>query len=96
MKSNRVFAVNYYYTDGGSYVADVRYRVFSDSKATAIMAGQKPYYKDTRKNNSNFIRFQGHADGLRGKELDLVTFGVASFADDIIKALKAGNLLSWL
>ncbi|BBU40516.1 MULTISPECIES: hypothetical protein [unclassified Aeribacillus] len=60
------------------------------------MAGQKPYYKDTRKNNSNFIRFQGHADGLRGKELDLVTFGVASFADDIIKALKAGNLLSWL
>lgn len=80
---------------GGSYIADVRYRVFSDGSAQAIMAGQNPYYKNTKKNNSNFIRFQGHADGLKSKELDLVTFGIASFADDIIKALKAGNLLSW-
>ncbi|MFJ7890014.1 hypothetical protein ACIQYL_18310 [Lysinibacillus xylanilyticus] len=80
---------------GGSYIADVRYRVFSNGVAEAIMSGQNPYYKNTKKNNSNFIRFQGHADGLKSKELDLATFGIASLADDIIKALKAGNLLSW-
>ncbi|WP_243291266.1 hypothetical protein [Bacillus sp. FJAT-47783] len=80
---------------GGSYIADVRYRISSDGSAQAIMNGQKPYYKNTRKNNTHFIRFQGHADGLRSKERDLVTLGVASFADDIIKALRAGNVLSW-
>ncbi|WP_342471499.1 protein rep [Metasolibacillus sp. FSL H7-0170] len=59
------------------------------------MIGQNPYYKNTTKTTANFIRFQGHADALKSKELDLVTFGVLGFADDIINALKAGNLLSW-
>ncbi|WP_342558181.1 hypothetical protein [Metasolibacillus sp. FSL K6-0083] len=80
---------------GGSYVSDVRYRLFTDGTAEAIMIGQNPYYKNTTKTTANFIRFQGHADALKSKELDLVTFGVLGFADDIINALKAGNLLSW-
>ncbi|GAB0171816.1 hypothetical protein LSPCS325_52530 [Lysinibacillus sp. CTST325] len=80
---------------GGSYIADVRYRVFSNGSAEAIMSGQKPYYKSTKKNNSNFIRFQGYADGLKSKEFELATAGMIGFADDIIKALKSGNLLSW-
>jgi hypothetical protein len=79
---------------GGSYIADVRYKTYSDGSAYAIMNGESPYYKNTKKSNPNFIRFQGHANGLKSKEKDLVTFGIASLADDIIKAVKAGKVLS--
>ncbi|KEF39812.1 hypothetical protein M670_00836 [Schinkia azotoformans MEV2011] len=80
---------------GGSYLVDCRYIVYSDGKAQAIMNGVNPHYKNTTKNNSDFIRFQGHADNLVSHEKDIVTAGFASFADDLIKALGAGKILSW-
>lgn len=89
------YAVKYVTKSGGSYVADTTYRIFSDGSAEAAMAGNNPYYKYTKKSNSNFIKFTTYADGLKSKELDLITFGIAGFADDLIKALKAGKLLSW-
>lgn len=79
----------------GSYIADVRYRFTSSTQGQAIMAGQSPYYKNASRKDGDFIRFQGHADNLRTIEKNLVTFGVAGFADDIVKALRAGKLLSY-
>ncbi|MCH1627716.1 hypothetical protein [Fredinandcohnia quinoae] len=87
--------VRYVTKSGGSLVADTRYRIFSDGSSEAIMAGENPYYKNTRKKNSNFIDFTHYADGLKSDELDLITFGIAGFADDLIKALRGGKLLSW-
>lgn len=79
----------------GSYVSDVRYRYTSSTQAQAIMAGQSPYYKNVSRSNINFVRFQGHADNLRAYEKNLVTFGVLGFADDVIRAVRAGKVLSY-
>lgn len=79
----------------GSYISDVRYRFTSSTQGQAIMAGQSPYYKYASRKDGDFIRFQGHADNLRTIEKNLATFGVAGFADDIVKALRAGKVLSY-
>ncbi|WP_066172618.1 hypothetical protein [Bacillus marinisedimentorum] len=89
------FSTLAYYSTGGSYIADTRYRIYSDGRATAIMNGMSPYYKYTYKNNPNFIRFKGHADSLRSKEWGLISFGVVTVADNLIAAIRGGQALTW-
>lgn len=84
-----------YAASGGSYIADVRYTTYSNGKATAIMAGQSPYSKNTTTSNGNFKVFKVYADDLRKQELELTVIGGAiAIADAVIDAVRSGKILS--
>ncbi len=81
---------------GGSYLTDTRYEVFSNGSARAIMAGNDPYYKNTKSSNGNFKVFQVYADSLRQKEIELTLIGgVIGIADAVIEAVRLGQVLNF-
>ncbi|GAC90318.1 hypothetical protein KN10_0754 [Anoxybacillus flavithermus NBRC 109594] len=81
---------------GGSYITDTRYEVFSNGHARAIMAGNDPYYKNTRSSNGDFKVFKVYADSLRQKEIELTLIGGAiGIADAVIDAVRSGQVLNF-
>jgi len=83
---------------GGSYVSDTRWIQYSDGKVAAIQAGGNPYVKYSKKGASDYysyLGFKGKADDLKKAELGLISAGIITVADEIINALRGGQVLSF-
>ncbi|MFB7641946.1 hypothetical protein [Peribacillus butanolivorans] len=85
-------ALGYLKSKGGSYVADMRYEIYSNGTAYAIGGGYKS--KKTTSTNWKFRDFKAASDNIRSIEKNLITGGWLGVADAIAAAARKGQLIS--
>lgn len=79
------------YQEGGSYIADIRYRIFTNGTAEASIGKN---YKNTSYTNYKFRDFKAAADNIVSEEKNIITGGLAGIADAIAAAVRGGQMIS--
>lgn len=78
---------------GGSYIADVRWKEYSNGYAHAIAGGNKVKY--VKKTQWQYRDFKAAANELKGMERALLSGGVLGVTDALVAAFRKGEMLSW-
>ncbi|WP_431803402.1 hypothetical protein [Halobacillus andaensis] len=90
--SGLVSAASYVTSSGGSYVADIRWKQYSDGDAVAIIPTD---HKFTRTTNYKYRDFRAAANNVRSAEYDIISLGITGLLDAVVAAVRGGDLLSW-
>ncbi|SIS39544.1 hypothetical protein [Salimicrobium flavidum] len=91
-ENQMVRAASYVTSSGGSYIADVRWKQYSDGDAVAIIPTDSKF---TRTKNYQYRDFKAAANNVRSAEYDIATLGITGLLDAVVAAVRNGELISW-